>query len=140
MIMKLCNEPTIFADDDIVKICKHYNANFVVDTEKDGISCAIFYGDKPHPESNSRYFALYHEPIYGKLMITSGHWVEDQEFVGVVAENGDVIFSRHRHDYRKSEDGSVFVDGGRSYLRTNVDVKTIPLHVIDGTLEMEKSE
>lgn len=136
--MKLCNEPTIFVDNDLDKIRKHYKAEFVVDTEKDGIKCAIFYSEKPHPDSGSRYFALYHDPIYGKLMITSGKWIEEQEFIGVMAHNGDIIFSRHRHDYRTSPDGTVFVDGGRSYIRTKKYAKQVPLRVVDGKLETKK--
>ena len=38
----------------------------------------------------------------------------------VVAANGDVIYSRYRHDYRHSPDGSVWIDGGRDYTRSGV--------------------
>jgi hypothetical protein len=44
-----------------------------------------------------------------------------ETFVGIVAENGDIIYSRFRHDYRTSEDKSVSIDGGREYTRAVYD-------------------
>ena len=115
--MRLCNEPTLFNYEQLMKICKHYSAEYVVDSEHMGTACAVFYGDTPHPASGSRYFALYMSPETQVLMITDGSWIEDQEFAGIIADNGDIIFSRSRHDYRVSDDESVWIDGGREYTR-----------------------
>ena len=136
--MRLCNEPTLFNYEHLDKICKHYNAQYVVDTEQDGIACAVFYGITPHPDSGSRYFALYMTSDTNQLMITNGSWVEDQEFAGIVADNGDIIFSRSRHDYRVSDDESVWIDGGREYIRrplVSVD-RMVRLTVYKGRLEV----
>jgi hypothetical protein len=135
--MRLCNEPTLFNYEHLDKICKHYNAQYIVDTEQDGIPCAVFYGATPHPDSGSRYFALYWTPYTQQLMITNGAFVEEQEFAGIIADNGDIIFSRSRHDYRVSDDESVWIDGGREYTRrplVSVD-RMVRLTVYKGRLE-----
>lgn len=43
--------------------------------------------------------------------------VADGEWAGRIAENGEIIFSRFRHDYRRSIDGTAVADGGRDYIR-----------------------
>lgn len=103
---------------------KTKSAKYVIDTEKEGFPCAVFYGDEAHPVSNSRYFILYttaSSAFGSKLWIADGSFIEDQEIVGVIADDSEVIFSRYRHDYRTSTDGSVFIDGGRAYTRSNTD-------------------
>lgn len=135
--MRICNDPTLFNYEHLEKICKHYNAQYVIDTEHDGIACAVFYGIKPHPDSGSRYFAMYMSPQSQQLMITDGSFVEDQEFAGIIANNGDIIFSRGRYDYRVSDDESVWIDGGREYTRrplVSAD-RLVRLTVYKGRLE-----
>ena len=41
----------------------------------------------------------------------------EHDIAGIVANNGDVIYSRYRHDCRWSPDNSVMIDGGRDYTR-----------------------
>ena len=48
-----------------------------------------------------------------------------------VADDGEIIYSKYRHDYNVSKDKSVFIDGGRDYTRGGVG-KYITLKVIDG--------
>lgn len=133
--MKILNEPVMFSEENVKKIEEVKNAKFVCETEKDGVHVSIFYGDEEHPDSGSRYFGLYYTSIENQLMITNGAFIEDQEISGVVAGNGDVVYSRYRHDYRRSPDDSVFVDGGRAYLRTN-GVHIVTLKVEDGNLQV----
>jgi hypothetical protein len=45
--------------------------------------------------------------------------VQDVVFKGIEAE-GEVIYSRYRHDYRSGVNGT-FVDGGRDYFRYGGD-------------------
>lgn len=132
--MKILNEPTMFSEENVRKIEELKKAKFVCETEQNDIHVSIFYGDEPHPDSGSRYFGLYYTSIENQLMITNGAFVEDQEISGVVAENGDVIYSRYRHDYRRSPDDSVFVDGGRAYLRSN-GAQVVTLKVENGELK-----
>ena len=132
--MQLLNDSLIFTQDNIEKIEKLKSAKYVCDTTEKGISVAIFYGNVAHPVSGSRYFGLYYDQE-NRLMITDGSFIEEQEIEGVVAQNGDVVFSRHRHDYRPSPDGTVFIDGGREYTRTNA-VNRVTLLVRDGVLRI----
>ena len=130
--MNLINESSIFSKENIERIEKVRNAKYVCDSEHKDIHVAVFYGDTPHPESGSRYFALYYAD---KLMITNGAFIEEQEITGVVADNGDVVYSRFRHDYHTSPDGSVFIDGGRAYTRTNTR-NQVTLLVRDGVMRI----
>ena len=132
--MKLLNESKMFSVEQIEKIEKLRSAKYVCDTTHKDISVVVFYGDVAHPVSNSRYFALYRAQD-GRIMITDGAFIEEQEIIGVIAENGDVIFSRHRHDYCSSPDRSVFIDGGRDYTRTNTS-NQVTLLVRDGVLRI----
>jgi hypothetical protein len=134
--MKLLNEPTMFSEENVKKIEDLKNAKFVCETEQNGLHVAIFYADEAHPDSGSRYFGLYYTGVENQLMVTNGAFIEEQNITGVVAENGDVIYSRYRHDYRRSPDDTVFVDGGRAYLRTN-SINTVNMVVKEGILEVE---
>ena len=116
--MKLINESLLFSQENIQTIERLRNAQYVCDTEHKGVHVAVFYGAEPHPVSNSRYFALYRDNG-GTLMITNGAFIEEQEITGIVAANGDVIYSAYHHHYNKSPDGSVFIDGGRDYTRSS---------------------
>lgn len=132
--MQLLNDSLIFTQDHIEKIEKLKSAKYVCDTTNKGTPVAVFYGEVAHPVSGSRYFGLYYDHE-NHLMITDGAFIEGQEIEGVVAENGDVVFSRHRHDYHSSPDGTVFIDGGREYTRTNT-VNRVTLLVRDGVLRI----
>ena len=101
---------------------------------------AIFYTEKVHPEG-SNYFGMYLTEDK-TLMITNGIKATEQPFSGVMAKNGDVIYSRYRHDHRTSDDGSVFVDGGRDYFRSGVYAKEqyVSLRVNKDKLEAFKND
>jgi hypothetical protein len=62
----------------------------------------------------------------------------EKTITGVKADNGDVIYSRYRHDYRTSQDESVFIDGGRDYLKTGLyeDDRFVKLNVVKDKLEI----
>jgi hypothetical protein len=51
-------------------------------------------------------------------MICDAITATQEDIWGVVANDGEVIYSRYRHDYRTSKDGSVMIDGGRDYTKT----------------------
>ena len=76
---------------------------------------AVFYNPKPDKPEYSNYFGLFVQNdtviITNALVVTEGSWN------GMVADNGEVVYSRYRHDFRTSTDGSVTVDGGRDYFR-----------------------
>ena len=124
----------VFTEENIAIIEKTKSAKYVIDTEKEGFPCAVFYGDEAHPVSNSRYFILYcsaSEIVGSKLWIADGSFIEEQTITGVIADDGEIMFSRYRHDYRTSTDGSVFIDGGRAYTRSNTD-NFVTINIING--------
>ena len=128
-------ESVNFGEKQIKTICSVRNAEYVGDTEKDGVVCSVFYGKEAHPVSGSRYFAIYYDTSK-TLMITDGSFIEDQRFSVVTSNEGEKIYSRYRHDMRYSEDGSVFIDGGREYTRTNSIYETYK--VVDGKFVIDK--
>lgn len=127
-------ESAQFTSKNLQTICKTKSADYVCDTELDNHLISIFYADVTHPVSGSRYFGLYYNQDK-ILMIIDGSFAEGQTFDAVEADNGEIIFSRYRHDYRQSGDGSVFIDGGRDYTRTSVMGGIIKLGVKDGKLQ-----
>lgn len=78
---------------------------------------AIFYNEDPAP-GHTHYLGVF---VDGKnnVIFTNGESAFNDPIIGVIAEDGEVIFSRYKHDYHTSTDGSVFIDGGRDYTRTN---------------------
>jgi hypothetical protein len=142
--MKILNECSFLKQDDIARIEEKYNAKYVFEScckDKNGnwgnFPAAIFYTPKAHPEG-SNYFAMYFS--HGHLMIADGFSATEKHIVGVEAFNGDIIYSRYRHDYRTSPDGSVFIDGGRDYLRSGMYEKDrfVNMKVIKDKLEIVK--
>lgn len=143
--MRINNEPILFSTDQIRKIETLRKAKYVCATEYKERSVEVFYGDEVHVVSGSRYFALYFacdSVASSILMITNGAFIEDQEIDGVISNDGEIVYSRHRHDYRSSRDGSVFIDGGRAYTRTNVldASRRVTLIVREGVLKVKNEE
>ena len=127
--MKIDTKCSFIKEDMISVIEREYNAKYVLETDllgKDKFSgatfwlnkpAAIFYTEKAHPRG-SNYFALYFDG--SSLMITDGlHSIKDVVFSGIEAE-GEVVYSRYRHDYREGKNGA-FVDGGRDYFKYGGD-------------------
>lgn len=140
--MQIVNTPINFTQENIDKICELKDAIYVCDTTlPNGADCSVFYGKVAHPDSNSKYFGLYHHPISGTLYICNAASIEDLDIQGVVADNGDIIYSRSRHDYHTSADGSVWIDGGRDYTRSGLydSDKFVTLVVRDGVLQCKEN-
>jgi hypothetical protein len=124
---------------DIKRAEESYNAKFMGDfclKTKYGWasdSCgAVFYVENPDRSlGHTNYFALVLQ--YGmdlkrpQLFITKGDSAFEQPIVGVVADDGEVVYSRYRHDMRWSTDGSVAIDGGNDYtiVTGNIDCKQV---------------
>lgn len=144
--MKIRNEPAYLTEVDIKKVEKKYKAKYVFESPLCINGCwnddpsLIFYNETPHPEG-SNYFAISRKSG-GDYVISNGlSAVDGVEIRAVRAVDGDIIYSRCRHDYRTSDDGSVSVDGGRDYFRyqvpddpTQIDTDLLTLHVINGKL------
>ncbi len=116
--MNLIREPYLFTKDQIKKIEELKSARWLLDTEHKGHPVSVFWQDERYPDG-SHFFSLaydftksMHKP---SLWITDGAFILDQVIEGLLLPSGDVIYSRHRHDYFERE--SVAIDGGRSYTR-----------------------
>lgn len=109
---------------NIPKCEEHYGGVYIADLclkTKSGWSenpVSVFYQPKPDFEKgHTHYFGLIVDD--DRLLITNGISASEGLWNAAVADNGEVIFSRWRHDYRESKDGSVMVDGGRDYFKTS---------------------
>lgn len=87
---------------------------------------AIFYTAEPDTsKGHKHYFGLFvrQESIY----ITDGTSAFSEPIVGVVAPDGEVLYSRYRHDYREKD--GVMIDGGRDYVRRSGHGRTVYVEV-----------
>lgn len=114
-----------------------YNATYISDLclkTRDGnwaeSPAAIFYQPTPPQPGYSHYFGVFLKG--NQAYITSGDSAVSEPISAIVADNGEILFSRFRHDFRQSTDGSVFIDGGRDYTKCNNPSKLITLQIVDG--------
>jgi hypothetical protein len=128
----------------------HYDAKYVCETCLVGKNgrwinepVAVFYQDEDFriPPGGSPYFGIFQKYSYdaltgGVTYITNAISATEHEIAGLVADNGDVIYSRYRHDYRHSPDGSVWIDGGRDYTRWGGRGTMVTLKIIEGELRI----
>jgi len=133
---------TLFDKTDIEKLEVAYNAKYVCETSintrlahavNDAWTespIAIFYSTEPHPKGSNYLGFYYHKKL---LMITNAITATEITITGIKAKNGEIIYSRYRHDYRESADGSVFIDGGRDYARHS-DGELVKLKIIGDKL------
>ena len=76
----------------------------------------IFYRDTPHPKFGNRYFAvLFRDNV---PYIANADEVEKLTFGMVQNDDGDMEYSRSRHDYKEFKNGNM-IDGGRDYIRSS---------------------
>jgi len=140
----ILNDCTFIDAKGIKYIEEKYNAKYVFESclkNKNGdwanFPAAIFYTEEAHPEG-SNYFGVYLKYDYDGTkipMIANGIAATQVVIKGIKADNGDIVYSRYRHDYRNSPDGSVFIDGGRDYIRTNNISNLVELKVVKDKLE-----
>lgn len=79
----------------------------------------IFYRDTPHPKFGNRYFAiLFRDNV---PYIANADEVEKLTFGLVQNDDGDMEYSRSRHDYKQFKNGNM-IDGGRDYIRSSGEV------------------
>lgn len=110
-----------------VRQCR-YVGDFCLRTRDGGWSeqpAAVFWQETPPDPSYSNYFGLTRRmeigengPQWGALLITGAGCVAEGVWWGQRAADGEIIYSRWRHDYRRSADGTAMVDGGRDYFKS----------------------
>lgn len=124
--MKIDTTCSFLNAKNIALIEEKYNAKYLLETclklsngDWANFPSAVFYTEKAHPEG-SNYFAIYFDIITNRAHITNAlPAIENIVFSGLEAE-GEVVYSRYRHDYRGGKNGT-FVDGGRDYFRYGGD-------------------
>jgi hypothetical protein len=99
---------------------------------------AVFYQPDPDvSKGHTHYFGIFKRSD-GVALITNASSAAEVDIQGI--QYGDeIIYSRFRHDCRSDSTGSVFVDGGRDYLRWGGDMdhaKVVTLRIIDGELKV----
>jgi len=112
-----------FSKNGLKMVQEHYGGTYVgyfCTKRRDGswndTPVDVFY--QPNPDvskGHSHYFGVFRRDV--GVYITNAISVTEQPMLGVVANDGEVVVSRYRHDYRRSNDGSVFIDGGRDYTK-----------------------
>ncbi len=115
----------------IKKIEVHHGATYICDTCIRGTDeqwvnepMALFYqpDESKVPTEGSQWFVMYYRQEYPGVEAPTSLYISNgitalESFSGIRADNGDIIYSAYRHDYRWSPDGSVMIDGGRDYLK-----------------------
>jgi hypothetical protein len=106
---------------DIEKIEKDRNCRFVCEwnVKQDDNPMLIFWNDIAHPQG-SNWMALFY---YNDWFVRDGITASQLPINCVVSNDKQVLFSKSRHDFRSSQDGSVSVDGGREYTRVLGNVR-----------------
>lgn len=135
-----------FSEQSIKKAEEHYQAKFVDTFDLGYGPVDVFYNPNPDvSKGHSHYFALRYLYVKDAVYISDGSKVLELSLNGFRADSGEIVFSRHRHDYRTSQDGTVSVDGGVDYFRTSVhsnssgisfDERVVRLKVIEDRVEV----
>lgn len=110
-------------DDGVPKVEEIYGAKYVgpfcIRNSKGGwtdMPVDVFYQPKPDTEKgHTHYFGIFRRD--GSTFICDASSAFSEPMHGLVAKDDEVIVSHWRHDFRKSADGSVAIDGGRDYTR-----------------------
>jgi hypothetical protein len=113
-ITKITQAEKIYSEKDGVPV-KH-----VCTTEFGDAIADIFYRETPHPKFGNRYFCLFFRG--DDLYVANADSIENLNFGMVENDDGDLEYSRSRHDYKSFKNGNM-IDGGRDYIRSNGKVK-----------------
>lgn len=118
---------------------KHYSAKFLGDfciKNKDGNwanePVAVFYQSKPPNPEYSNFLGLFQRN--GLVYITDAQSAFDEPISVIKSNDGEIIYSSYRHDFKRSKDGSVFIDGGRDYTKCSNPTRLGTMIVKNGEL------
>ena len=122
----------------IEKVETKYNAKFVgqfclktVDGGWGESPADIYYVQNPDRSlGHSNYFGLIVRN--GTAYITRGDSAVEPLITAIAAADGEILYSKYRHDYNVSKDKSVWIDGGRDYTRSGSINHFVTLKVVDG--------
>lgn len=92
----------------------------------------IFWQEKTVKPEHSHYFGLTFNRFSGGLAIFDGSSAAEGEWFGLMhKQTGEIIFSRAGHDYRKTRDGSIMVDGGRDRSRSGGNGYPVRMKIVE---------
>ena len=74
----------------------------------------IFWNDVAHPRG-SNWMSLWNDG--GSYYVGDGITASRLPIQAYVSDDGQAVFSKYRHDFRSSRDGTITVDGGREYTK-----------------------
>lgn len=121
---------------DIKKVEEIRNAKYVGDFciktpngNWSDMPVAVFYQETP-PEGYGHYFGLFTRN--GSPLICDASSTVGIPIAAVQADDGEIIYSRFRHDFRTSRDGTVSIDGGRDYTKVMGKFSSLILTIEDG--------
>jgi len=105
-------------------VCRHYaerdgcEIRYVCtsDLVADNMPADIFYRTDPHPEFGNRYFGIYYDAYRDATYICNADIIESKEFGVVENDEGELVYSQSRWDYKAFRNGNT-IDGGRAYIR-----------------------
>lgn len=129
---------------DIKKCEEYFKAKYIGDfqvknynDEWSSMPVAVFYCAKPDISKNHKHYIGLFLPIIttdpvqlGPLSVTDATSAVKEPFIGIQADNGEIVISCYTHDYRTSTDGSVNIDGGREYTKCNNTERLIKIQLI----------
>lgn len=130
---------------NIAKVESEYNAKYVgefclrtVNGSWANAAVSVFYVAKPARKEYSNYFGIFQRD--GNTFITNAISAAQEPFVGLVAKDGEVIYSAYRHDFTRSKDESVYIDGGREYVRRGGAGEVVLLSIVEDRIEVISKE
>jgi hypothetical protein len=136
--VNILTDCSFLSNKQIEKIEQRHGAKYVFESQLklksdqwSDFSAAVFYVEEPHPEG-SNWFGIWE--MDRRFMISNAISAAEEPFFGVVAENGDIIYSRHPGDLRESSDKTVFIDGGRNHGRHDLIHEVVKLKVVKDKL------
>lgn len=113
---------------NVPNVEKHYGCRYVCEWNTiskagkvNNSPVALFWQEVPHPEGSNWMGVFLNSDSNPYVM--DGQSASRLPIRGYVSQEGQVLFSKYRHDFRQSNDGSVTVDGGREYTRLLGDVR-----------------
>lgn len=118
---------------------KAYDAQYVMTSSLRGRSgnwsdeeYDIYYQEGASSKHPSDYFGIIVRSN-GSVMITSGESLEGVEIGAIMSSQGEILYSKSRHDYAALETNEGAIDGGRDYTKT-ISMRAMPLILHKGEL------
>ena len=98
----------------------------------------IYYVDTVNDPAHSNYFGMFARG--NDVYITNGISTANIEITAVESPDGEIIYSRFRHDYRATKDGTTTIDGGRDYTRSSSPANFLTLMIVDGEIVIKNED